>query len=196
MKKSILSIAAIIFCIGIYSSVYAGYTNSGTLLGVFTDNDNDLETVYHNIIDSPYYTGGLFYLTDFEFYAKGDLDDTDGTTTYEGEGALYLTYESDFKSGTWQTFKAPDTEGPALSFYSVKGSDEYAIYWVDPADDEGTWSTMDLNNGGGNIPAISHFSAWNPISEPGAGVPEPATLILVGFGLLGLAGIGRQTRKK
>ncbi len=54
------------------------------------------------------------------FYAKVDEP---STTTTEGSGALSLTYANDKKSGTWTT-------GIEIDFYSVKASNQYALYYV------------------------------------------------------------------
>ena len=91
-------------------------------------------------------------------------------------------------SGTW----AMD-DLLLLGFYAVKGADEFALYYVDPAEQEGIWTTRHLLTGGATVPGISHFSA---VPTTQARVPEPAALIWLGFGLLGLAGASKPFLKK
>lgn len=120
-----------------------------------------------------------------------------------------LTIQStDGKRGTFSvsTTDADDPDG--IEFYAVKGANEWALYFLDPAKSSGFWSTEHLltgndnkNNNGRravNIPEISHFTASlvDLPDDPGGSnaVPEPTTMLLFGTGLLGLAGWGRRKK--
>lgn len=117
---------------------------------------------------------------EFVFYSKVDEPSTLSTD-------MVVTYSTDYMNGTWTTTDP-------VEFYTVKGTTEFALYWLNGGDSSGLWSTQHLLNKGGNVPEISHLSTWNEVAEP-APVPEPSTLILLGAGLVGLA-YARRNRKK
>ena len=88
-------------------------------------------------------------------------------------------------SGTWI---APAGFAEIL-YYSIKtGSSTndggFELYYVKDGFHSGTWNTVGLGSRN-----LSHISFWSAGSTP---VPEPATLLLFGTGLLGMAGFARK----
>jgi len=158
----------------------------------------------------------------YNFPNSGDYEftvyQTDGTGVANTsialvEAALEARYGGDFtlfsittyitnagaKSGEWATYTPvddPEGAGDFVSFYAVKASNMFALYAVAPPDDYGTWNVENVLTGGGTVPNISHLAGFFSEGTPNGKVPEPATMLLLGSGLVGLAGYGKKKIKK
>lgn len=165
------------------STTYFGYTGpdwSGYYIGTIDGNDHTQALT--DIIS--YYLGASATVSDSE---KVDVD-TVSAGGSKTEGDLTVSWATGGLSGTWST---AGSEPPVnVEFYSVKGATEFALYYLDPAVQNGDWTTAHLLNNGGNQPAISHLSVtYTDASHP---VPEPATMALLFTGLIGVVGFGRK----
>lgn len=169
MKKIILLCLLAVGLVFMTTPVMAiTYTNSGQYLGTFGGNVNDIGDIT-DALES------LGLTTDCDLFSMTGGEDNDFD--------LGITYGDNNLSGTWFT------DGTVrVGYYAVKAGPQFALYLQDPSETSGTWSTEDLLVGSGQIPQISHLAATGCPNE----VPEPATLILLGLGLLGIAGIRRK----
>ncbi|MBS1143429.1 MAG: hypothetical protein H6R14_835 [Proteobacteria bacterium] len=94
-----------------------------------------------------------------------------------------------------------------LAFVLHSGKDGFGVYdfnfnilgqgltgfdFVTPYSFTGTWNTDDFTNDGGKAQTISYISVWARDPQPSNDIPEPETLALLGFGLLGLVMIQRR----
>ena len=166
---------------------YFGTNWTGEYLGTIQLNNDSSELLEYLIgiyLDDPLYSIVSYDKVDIpeNTSSAGSLtNDTDGDGNF-----LTVSWDNEVKSGEWNTSPL------YTSFYSVKGSDEFALYYVDPAVISGIWTTAHLLNNGGQIPSLSHLDAVTT-SAP---VPEPTTMLLSGIGLMGMGFYLRRKKVK
>ena len=125
---------------------------------------------------------GTFYGGEV-FYGSGD-DDSGASITVTHDDSTGF-------SGTWATNRN-------LIGYSIKASGGFKLYGLIPEASSGDWDLGDLHaflatQPDGNPKAdISHL--WGFYADT-TKVPEPTTVLLLGAGLIGLAGFRRKIKK-
>jgi hypothetical protein len=167
MKKLLIisMFAALVFLVSTIS-VSALMFNSGHFEGIYSGNENDYDLA-----------SLLGYGSSLSF-SKYDVDEDKIT------GSFNITIEDLTEEGDpnqWGSFSSDYN----LVGYTLKGGNNFALYSLNPAIAFGYWNTEHLENGGGQIPDLSHFIGGG---VPPAPVPEPSTMLLLGTGLVGLIG--------
>ena len=175
---------------GFIDDAYAYYRNSGDLMYLAPGLNNEGVDFNNGTVELAVET---WLIDNTSMTAADQLDFilSTSTVTYTNwDDAAGAFTTSATASGTWSVTPV----GDVINFYAVKSAKAYAMYYVNPAEGTGSWSTYDIFAAGygGNEPIeISHFTGYNQSSAP---VPEPATMLLFGTGIVGL--VGSRIRKK
>jgi hypothetical protein len=171
---------------------FAYYQNTGQFMFIGNyNNEPNLLTVQADVIswlntNTSYDTTG-FTLLDTTSAVTTTGFDYDGNVTSLGAAA----------SGTYQVDTTLYPGG--IEFYAIKAGNDFAMYLELGGEVHGSWSTFDLwdyyrlEGSTRSSLEISHFTGYNGSAAP---VPEPATMLLLGTGLAGLAGARKKFKKK
>ena len=213
MKKYLIIIfgAAVLIIAGLSDNAFSysfGYEDFSTVNDIdYTYGRSNLATPADPATDlQGIYLGTVYDATDSEAILMEFLIDVgawDGKEiTFYGKDEDNTLWAPDTQtitdkgivSGTWQTFSP--TNIPAnydlVEFIIVKGGNNFSVHQYDPAASSGEWNVGYLPDAGksGSSPSVSHLSAYYETTP----VPEPASILLIGTGLLGLVGYSRKKK--
>ncbi len=177
MKKVLSMFFAVILAVGLTTSVYA-YTIMEVGFGANED-----------------FSGDYWDDLDLTLLQKYDFGEGWANSTSYLYAVSWQSYPEDLTSGQWSSYD------PAIEYFSVKAGNPnsgggYILYQIEDYI-LGEW--VDWNTSGLGYKDISHIAWWGTGStepeDPNNPVPEPATMFLLGSGLIG-AGVLRRKRSK
>lgn len=150
------------------------------------------------------YFGSFGGSAEFKYFSKAENGKETESTIHFGYD-FGLSYTSNDKPNenlgsftfSWSGSPLPVTFDLV---FLLKAGDDFALYFFDnfeltqyPTTASGTYKVSFTNNGG-QYPALSHLSVFGR-QEPTQPVPEPATMLLFGSGIIGLAAVARRKKR-
>ena len=175
-----------------FSDVLLGGSNASKCFGQITDPKNDVgkEPTLLTFLNE----NKLGFDYSGQWIAAGkEIQNGSGTENF-ANGEFTSTSESDLKSGTWSL--ELDNQLIKALVISVKGGPGYSAYLFEPSNLKnvfsGDWTTLALENNGGQQPGLSHISAYYVTGEGTTEIPTPALLP----GLIGMSVASLRKKKK
>jgi hypothetical protein len=175
MKKNAL-LSLLIVPVSLFICTYQAHSlpyelNTGTLVNIFQgpQSQYDIKGLFEN-----------YFGRTFESDLSLGIVDSDIGSTTQRSISIQITDMTGSGDPQWGSFTS---EKPLIG-YSLKAKNYFALYALDSFTDSGYWNLEDLYSYAGDKAKLGNFVGYS--------TPEPATMLLLGTGLVGLCVVGRK----